>query len=276
MAFQMSLNHPKSPFPHLYNEPELFSVTPQVCLSPLPQRSLCLSSRIYSPGALGARGEQGRRKRMKCRVAGSGSRALPQCALVQPGNWGWPLPPACRSLSLTCTSCLLASCFFLSVSLGHKPWEGPPSSPSGPAPELSSLVVGEVPPEPDYWPWQPSRWFPAEVHFSELRCKFSTAREESDVEGAGAGQGGGLGVKPSWRDQGPPSLSRLPSSQETLNLLCIQKWGLSFGLTVRLGRHWVTRAVLGHTGAVRAQRRSPGTPVPHLCCPGPRKPWVIH
>ena len=41
VAFQMSFNHPKSPFPHLYNGPELFSVTPQVCPHPC-HRGVCV------------------------------------------------------------------------------------------------------------------------------------------------------------------------------------------------------------------------------------------
>ena len=81
-----------------------------------------------------------------------GVEALPQCALVQPGNWGWPLPPEPAGLCPHHLSGLLsASCFFLSVSLGAQALgKVHPPALQIQSPQPSSLMVGEVPPEPDW------------------------------------------------------------------------------------------------------------------------------
>lgn len=132
---------------------------------------------------------------------------------------GWPLPPspqACvPTTSVACSRLPVSSCLSL---LGHRPWGGPAHPPALQVqpPQPWSLVVGEVPPEPDWPPGSQAASF-QQVHFSELRSKFPQLERSQMWRGAGAGQGRGLGgAKPSpERQASPPPSPRLPSSQET-------------------------------------------------------------
>lgn len=223
---------------------------------------------------------------MKCRVAGSGSRALPQCALVEPGNWGWLLPPKPAGL---CPHHLLPALGFLflpvCVSWGTSLGEGPPSSPSGPAPqvqppELSSLVVGEVPPEPDWaGPGSQGGGF-QQVHFSELRCKFPQLERSRMWRGAGAGQGRGLGVSNlPRRDQVSPSpLPACHLLRKHLNPCSASRSGaLSPWADSQVGETLGDMGCAGARWGCESPEKEPGDPCSPPLLPRPQKTlgWSI-
>lgn len=194
-------------------------------------------------------------------------------------------PQACRSLSpppLACSRLPVSSCLCL---LGHKPWGGSAlqpfrSSPPGPAPELSSLVVGEVPPEPDWaGPGSQGGGF-QQVHFSELRCKFPQLERSRMWRGAGAGQGRGLGVSNlPRRDQVSPSpLPACHLLRKHLNPCSASRSGaLSPWADSQVGETLGDMGCAGARWGCESPEKEPGDPCSPPLLPRPQKTlgWSI-